>query len=554
MATFQNQIDTFVFAFSSQDPPDVRAQMRNPEIEPDAAPGAQPAGEPGSPGYPAATAIVPVLAAAKLVFHLLTANRYGIFRDEMYGLACADHLDWGYYSHPPGGILIAWLARHLFGDSLLALRFLPAVAGGALVWLTGRVARELGGRAFAQALAAVAVCFVPMYLVFDHWLMMNAFEPLVWLGCVWCVIRACRPGGDRYWIGFGALVGIGLELKYSMAFLAAGILLGLVATPQRRQLGRVSLWAGLALAAALALPNFLWQAKEGFPFLEHIRGVHAGGRDVVRGPVAFLLDQAVIMHPVLAPVWVVGVLWMLLGRERGRYGVFGWAFAFVVGAFIVLHGKNYYPTPVYPVAFAAGAVAIEGFSASVAWVRLRRAYFAAAVLAGAALVPLAAPVLSPEDFLRYEGWLGMRPPEFEHQNNGPLPQYFADEFGWEDMVREVARVFHTLTPAEQAKTAIFANSWGDAAAIDYFGPKYGLPRAISKSDSYWMWGPRGYTGEIVIVLNSDGSGDRRHFASVVAAGRVQHPFSRRDQWYDIFLCRGLNQDLRDLWPKMKTLD
>jgi len=503
---------------------------------------------------PFALGVTGALAAAKLAFHLLTANRYGIFRDEMYGLACAEHLDWGYYSHPPGGILIAWIARHVFGTSLLGLRFLPALAGAALVWMTGLVAREMGGRSLAQGLAALAVCVVPIYLIFDHWLMMNAFEPLVWLGCFWCVIRAIRTGDHRFLAAFGVLVGIGLELKYSMAFLAAGILIGLLLTPQRRLLASGWLWAGLALGAMVALPNFLWQARQGFPFLQHIRGVHAGGRDVIRGPVAFLLDQAVIMQPVLAPLWVAGVLWMLLGRERKSLGAFGWAFIFVVGSFIALHGKNYYPTPVYPVALAAGAVALEEFMAARALPWLGRAYAFAVAAVGLALAPLSAPILSPEALIRYEAWLGMSPPASEHQDNGPLPQYFADEFGWEDMVREVARVYHTLTPAEQAKTAIFANSWGDAAAVDFFGPRFGLPKAISKNDSYWMWGPRGYTGQIVIVLNSDGSGDRKHFASVVAAGHVQHPYSRRDEWYDVFLCRGLNEDLRTLWPMMRTLD
>jgi hypothetical protein len=501
-----------------------------------------------------ARGIVGCFALAKLLFHLATANRYGIFRDEMYGLACADHMAWGYYSHPPGGIAIAWLARRLFGESLLGLRFLPALAGAALVWLTAVVAREMGGRRYAQSLSALAICAVPTYLIAHHWLMMNAFEPLVWLACVFCMMRASRTGLGRWWLAFGALLGAGVELKYSMAFFAAGLGIGLLLSPERRLLANRWPWIGLALAAGLAMPNFLWQANEGFPFLAHIQGVHGAGRDVVRGPVAFMLDQVMIMQPALAPLWILGVAWMLLGSRRSRLAVFAWAFVFVIGVFIATHGKNYYPTPVYPVAFAAGAVALEGFCEQRPWRAFRWIYAGLVVVAGALLAPLAAPILSPEEFLRYEAALGLKPPEFEHQNNGPLPQYFADEFGWEDMVREVATIYRTLTPAEQSETAIFANSWGDASAIDFFGPKYGLPRAICKNDSYWAWGTRGYTGKIVIVLHSDGVGDREHFASVVIAGRVQNPYSRRDEWYDIFLCRGLNQDLERLWPGMRTLD
>jgi hypothetical protein len=502
----------------------------------------------------AADGIILGLAAMKLLFHLLMANRYGIFRDEMYGLACAEHLDWGYVDHPPGGILIAWLARHLFGDSLLGLRFLPALAGATLVWLTGIVTREIGGRAFAQALAALAVCVVPVYAIMDHWLTMNAFEPLVWLGCQWCVLRAIHTGEGRYWIWFGLLAGIGVELKYSIVFLVAGVLAGLMLTPERRQAKRASLWIGLLLGAALALPNFIWQARHGFPFLELMHHVRESQRDVVRGPVAFMVDQALIMQPLLAPLWIGGVAWLLLGREQKRYGAFGWAFLVVVGAFVAMHGKNYYVTPIYPIAFAAGAVAFERVSASRAGAWARVGYLTAVTVGGGALLPLAAPILAPETFLHYEAWLGMTPPAFEHQNDGPLPQYFADEFGWEEMVCEVARVYHALPPAEQARTAIFSKDWGEAAAVDYFGHKYGLPRAISIHNSYWLWGPRDYTGEIVIVLHSDGTGDRRHFTTVEKAGHVEHPYSRRDEWFDIYLCRGLKFNLHETWPKMKLFD
>jgi hypothetical protein len=493
------------------------------------------------------------LAAAKLLLHLFTAGRYGIFRDEMYVLACAEHLDWGYIDHPPGGILIGWIARHLFGDSLLGLRFLPALAGAGLVIFTGRVTRELGGRSFAQILAALAVCVVPIYLVFDHWLTMNAFEPLVWLGCVYCVLRVINTSDGRYWIGFGTLAGVGLEMKYSILFLVIGLLLGLIVTLERRRLIDWRLWIGLGICGAIALPNFLWQWRHGFPFLEFRHSVALNNRDVVRGPIAFVLDQMAIMHPVTALLWLAGAGWLLFGSERRRYAVFGWTFLAVLGVFIALKGKNYYVSPVYPVLFAAGAVALEQWTERPNRTWFRLTYPAIVAISGMVLLPISAPVLSPDTTVRYQKWLGIEPPASEHQNNGPLPQYFADEFGWEDMVRNVARVYHTLSPDEQKRTAIFSNDWGDAAAIDFFGPKYGLPHAISKHNSYWLWGPSDANGEIMIILHSDGVGDRKHFKSVEKAGRVEHPFSRRDEWYDIYLCRGLNVDLRDAWPKMKSL-
>jgi hypothetical protein len=173
------------------------------------------------------------------------------------------------------------------------------------------------------------------------------------------------------------------------------------------------------------------------------------------------------------------------------------------------------------------------------------------VIAGAVIAPTALPLLPVEMYLRYQKALGFEPPKSENQDTGPLPQYFADEFGWEDMVREVARAYNNLSPDERARTAIFANSYGQAGAVDFFGPKYGLPKAISTHQNYWYWGPREYTGDIVIVLGSDGEGDREHFKSVESVGRAYHPYSRRDEHYDILLCRGLARPLKEIWPNEK---
>jgi len=274
---------------------------------------------------------------------------------------------------------------------------------------------------------------------------------------------------------------------------------------------------------------------------------------VTRGPIAFVLDQAAIMQPILFPLWLGGLAWLFFSSEGKRYRVLAWTYVVMLAVFIALKGKNYYLAPIYPMLFAAGAVAFER-ATRMRWRWSRSAYVLLIIVAGALLAPMFAPILPVETYIRYQRALGFEPPKAENQPTGPLPQYFADEFGWEDMVREVAHIYQGLSPEEQARTAIFANSYGQAGAIDYFGPKYGLPKAISGHQSYWYWGPRSYTGEIVIVLGSDGSGDREHFQSVEVAGRAYHPYSRMDERYDIFLCRGLNNDLRELWPKLKKFN
>src|SRR5215469_7382950 len=189
--------------------------------------------EPLETHFVSGPAIVLSLAVAKLVFHLLTATRYGIFRDELYYAACSQHLAAGYVDQPPLIAFLIWIVRHTLGDSLIALRLLPALAGAALVWLTGVLAREMGGARFAQALAALAILPVPIYLIMQHWITMNAFEPLVWMGCIWCVVRAINAGQALYWFWFGVIAGIGFETKYSITFLLLGVLVGVLATPER---------------------------------------------------------------------------------------------------------------------------------------------------------------------------------------------------------------------------------------------------------------------------------------------------------------------------------
>jgi len=494
--------------------------------------------------------IVLSLATAKLLFHLLTAGRYGIFRDELYYLACSEHLAFGYVDQPPLIAVVAWLSRHLFGESLLGLRLLPAFAGAATVWLSGKLAREMGGRAFAQALAALAVIATPIFLLMHHWLIMNAFEPLIWLGCAWCVVRAINQGDPRYWLCFGVLLGLGMENKYTAAFFALAVFVALFLTPQRRFLSNAWIWIGALCAFLIFVPNLIWLIRHDFPFLELMRNIRGSGRDVVRGPIAFVLDQAMTLNPILFPLWLGGLGWLFLNRNGGRYRILGWTYLLMLVSFIVLKGKNYYLSPAYPMLFAAGAVAFERMTRERG--RWSRAVYAVLIVISTCLLaPTVAPILPPETYIRYQKAIGLEPPKAENQSTGPLPQYFADEFGWEEMTREVARVYDALPPEQRAATAIFANSYGQAGAIDFFGAKYGLPKAISSHQNYWLWGPRDYTGQSVIVLGSDGSGDREHFASVEPAGRTYHPYSRRDEHFEIFVCRDLNTTLQAAWPSMK---
>ena len=297
-------------------------------------------------------AIVLYLAAAVLVLQLATANRYGYFGDEMYHMACGEHMAWGYVDQPPLIAVFAWLTRHLFGTSLFAIRLFPAMASFVLVWLTGVLARELGGGRFAQALAALCSACAGVYLILGHLFTMNVFEPLLWMGCAYVVIRIVKTGDQRLWLWFGMLAGIGIENKYSMAVFGFAIVVGLVLTPERKAFKSPWIWIAAVIAFLIFLPNLLWNVQHHFPFLELMRNIRASGRDLAFTPLGYIKAQVFLMTPVTFPVWLLGALYFIFWKTGKPFRVLGWAFVTVLVVFIVLHGKDYYSAPVYPMVFA----------------------------------------------------------------------------------------------------------------------------------------------------------------------------------------------------------
>jgi 4-amino-4-deoxy-L-arabinose transferase-like glycosyltransferase len=498
-----------------------------------------------------AGAAVVAIAIAKLAVHLYAGRHYGYFVDELYYLACSRHLDWGYVDQPPLIALVTWLSRSVFGQSLAAIRLLPALAGVAEVVLTALIARELGGKRFAQALAALAALIAPGVLAGDGLLTMNAFEPLFWMGCAYLLIRLIKTEDEKLWIWFGVLAGIGLENKYSMLIFGGGLVLGLLLTPQRRLLASRWLWVGGAIAFLIFLPNLLWNVQHHFPFLELQANIRASGRDVSLGPVAFFTQEMLLMHPLTLPIWLGG-LWFYFGTQAGKpFRAIGWAWIFAAAAIVTLSPRVYYLFPAFPVLFAAGGVWWEELlgSSRAMWIKIW--YPVLMLLGGAVFAPLAIPLLPPETYIRYTKALGLQQPAIETHELGPLPQIFADQFGWEGMAVAVAQVYNGLPPDVRARTAIFGQTYGQAGAIDLFGPKYGLPPAISGHQSYFLWGPRGYTGDSMIVMADNQQNLERLFTGVRKAGYVYDPYSMPYNHLDIFYCSGMRRPLQEVWPRVK---
>ena len=502
--------------------------------------------------YSSESVLIAVFSMAALLVHLLTNGRYGYFRDELYYIACGRHLAFGYVDQPPLSILLLRLSQLLLGDSLFAIRLLPALAGAAIVALTGIIAREIGGRAWAIALACAGSLCALFNLAVGNFFSMNAFEPLFWMGSVYLLVRIINGGSPTLWLWFGVLLGLGLENKHSTAFFAVGIFLALQLTRERRYFAKKWIWFGALIAFAITLPNILWEAQRHWPTYELLNNIAHSDKNVALSPAEFIAQQAVFMNPGTLPIWIGGLLWLFASRDGRRYRVLGITYLVTLAEFIVLHGKSYYLGPAYPMVFAAGGVAVEQvFAARLQW--FKPVLLGAILVTGALIAPLAVPILPLGKLVAYMRAIHMQPPRTETSHTAVLPQHFADQFGWEQMVGSVAQVYHHLRPEDEKRAAIFCQNYGEAGAIDFFGPKFELPHAISGHQNYFFWGPRDWTGEVALVLDTNDEDDRELFASVEDLGQVVSspwamPIERR---MHIFLCRDLKISVQELWPRVK---
>jgi len=500
------------------------------------------------------TAIIVYIALVRMVLYGVAGPHYGYFRDELYYLACGEHPAWGYVDQPQLIGWVAWLLQHTIGTSIWAMRLLPALAGAATIAMAGVLARELGGRRWAIFLATLAALLAPVSLVMSHLFTMNAFDPLLWTVIAWLVVCIAKTGREKLWLAVGAIAGVAILNKYGVVFWLAGLVIGVCLTPLRKSLRHRWFWMGCALAAAMALPNFIWQWQHQFPFLQLMHNIRMHGRDIALGPLPFLKAQAEMLGYVAA-LLVPFALFFFFSKRGQLVRALGWAYVIFLVEMMLMRGKMYYLAPVYPMIFAAGAVWMEGATARKIWIWAKPALALAIAAMGIFSLPMALPVLSVPAFLAYEHTTGMEPQKFEHQMEGVLPQIYADMFGWEQVAQQVAAYYQMLSPEEKRKTAIFANNYGDAGAIDFFGPKYGLPKAIGNHQNYWIWGPRGYTGESIIVL---GEGRERNMqtkcASYSIIGNTTYPLSRPDEWKPIYHCRGFKWKLDEIWPQMKHWD
>jgi 4-amino-4-deoxy-L-arabinose transferase-like glycosyltransferase len=471
---------------------------------------------------------VPVLAVAVVAVLMATASRYGYHRDELYFVAAGHHLDWGYADQGPLTPLLARVMTAIAPGSLTVLRIPSALAAGGTVALTGLLAREFGAPRRAQALATVCAAVAVIVLFTGHTLSTSTFDLLDWTAVTWIVVRAVRTRADRLWPLAGVLLGVGLLNKPLPAFLAVALLVAVAISGPRRLLRSPWVWTAALIAVALWSPWLVWQAAHHWPQLDVSRSIAAGNSTSSQPWWLVIPFQVLLAGPLLAPVWIVGLVRLFRDPALREFRFLAWTWVLLAIAFMATGGKQYYLAGLLPVLLAAGC---EPF---LRWANGRALAVVIAISAVAGLF-IALPLLPASDA-------------------GPIVAMNGDvgeTIGWPDLVRTVARVHQGMPP----DTVVFTQNYGEAGAIDRYGPALGLPHAYSGHNAYGYWGPPPNTAAPVIVVGYQPGELAGRMRGCHIAARINNSagIDNDERGEPVLVCAGPRGRWSSEWPALRHL-
>ncbi len=496
------------------------------------------------------------IALGCFLLHIITnlTGAYGFFRDELYYIACSDHLAWGYVDQPPFSLFLLKFSRIIFGDSLTAIRIVPVLMHTGTVIITGLMVKELGGKLFAVFIASVAVALSPIHLGMSLIYSMNSIDAFIWALSVLLILKIINTKKQSYWIWLGIVLGIGLLNKISVLFLGAGIFVGIIVT-NRQWFTTRWLYAAGSIAFILFLPYIIWNITHDYAHLEFIHNA-SSSKYAGLNALSFIKSQLTFLNPISTPLWIGGLLALFFFAPLKEYSIVAWIYS-TAFAILIINGtsKGEYLAPAYASLFAAAGVFFERKLTGKKVIWLRYAYPVLILISAGFLMPLVLPVLSVEKFISYSKALGIEPSSNEGKKLSDLPQFYADMFGWKEKAKDVAAVFNTLSQEDKTRCAIISSNYGRCGAIDFFGEQYGLPKSIGTHNNYWIWGPRDYNGELLIILGGKLEDHVNDFQSVTLAGvSVCDHCMPYENNVNIFICRGLKHNVADVWPHEKHYD
>ncbi len=481
---------------------------------------------------------------------------YGFFGDELLYISLSDRLGWAYLEVPPIAPLILAGVRFLLGTSYFSLHLVPALLSSIVIMISASMVKKMGGGLYAMILCLICVTLAPGFIGGNSHYDYNTFDRLFWTLSLYMVLLLLVSGDKKYWLYFGLFAGLGLMSKITMLYLGFALFLSFLSLKDRKFLFDRRFLLGGLIAVSIFLPFILWQVYYNFPIIEYFKGY--AGKLSHLSPIQYLQAQIIDMNPFAFPVWILGLIYFLFNNEGKKYRIFGLAFLILCAIFILQQAKSYLIFPYYTFLFAGGAVFITRFieKNKINWLKPVAAVFTLLIiLLGVILIPYCRPVLSPEAFIRYSG--GHKSTDNEKNDTGSLPQNFAYCFGWEELTEDIAGVYQKLSDSDKKKVCIAARNYGEAGALHYYGPKYGLPEPVSGHNIWYFWGPGNNTGEVVIYIGPADSYKplSDEFTGVEIAGKIgakyAMPFENDEV---IFLCRGMHAPLKEAWKYVKHFE
>lgn len=490
-----------------------------------------------------------LFVAIKIGLNLLAISHFGFQRDEFLHLALGDHLDWGFKEVPPFIAVLAKISTSIFGDSVFATRIFSTIFSGLIIWFTGLIAVELGGGKFAIALACISLIFSPAFAASGYLFQPVVFDQLWWVLAVYLVVRYINAPSVKYIYFLGIVVGVGLLTKYTMAFFAASLIIGLLLTPQRKILWNKHVTIAILIASVIFLPNIIWQIRHHLPVVTHMKTLRATQLDYIK-PSDFIKDE-LLVNGIALFVWLPGFFYLLFSAKMRQYRFMAFAFVLTFLFLLEMSGKSYYLFGAFPMLFAAGGC-FFGQWLKPKYVIWRTVALLLLTLPNFILLPLALPFLSLDQTLQVFKSLHISP-KWEDQKNHSLSQDYADMLGWDELGEKVIKAYHNLTPEQQKHTQIYADNYGEAGAVYHYGKKYHLPEVASLNSSFTLWAPDSLNAPYIIYVDDQGGGNvEKRLAPFVEKyiklGEIQSPYAR-EKGTAIFLLLNAKPGLNEIYQK-----
>ncbi|HEY9003047.1 MAG TPA: glycosyltransferase family 39 protein [Mucilaginibacter sp.] len=489
-----------------------------------------------------------IFVAIKVGLNLLAISRFGFQRDELLHLTLGDHLDWGFKEVPPFIAVLAKITTTVFGDSVFAARIFSTIFSGLIIWFTGQIVIELGGKKFAITLACLALIFSPAFAASGYLFQPVVFDQLWWVLAVYLLIRYMNTSLPVYMYLLGVIIGVGLLTKYTMAFFAIALIVGLLFTKQRKVLWNKHVLFSAVIALLIFLPNIIWQMTHHLPVVTHMKTLRSEQLDYIK-PTDFI-KQELLVNGIALFIWLLGLGFLFISSKLRRFQFLAFAFVLVFIFLLWMKGKEYYLFGAYPMLFAAGAYGFERWTKARAYA-LRTVMVLFFTLPNLLLFPLVLPILPLEQTMAAYKFLHIMP-KWEDQKEHYLSQDYADMLGWDEITDKVAKAYNSLTPEQKKHTQIYADNYGEAGAIHHLGKKYNLPDVASLNSSFTLWAPDSLNARYIIYVDDSGGKNIQKFKpfmdSYTKIGEVEFPYAR-EKGTGIYLLVNPKPEVNEVYMK-----